>query len=347
MKLISNGSSQRIAMQAWLATALLFAGEPASGANPQMGANVYTAATSRPRVGDFTNLSACESTLSRMKRNEVTVVSCDGGSDGPFVHMNLIAAADPPSDSGTLPNLRASSQIHVDTTGPIPSTTHIYEGSSNATFLEYIQFGSVRPNHMLMTLRRTGTLDAHGDIPAQDLVSQAYVDVELYAVDIYYTPTFAGSFTPYAAGSGSAKSIIANGSTTDSIYLFPNTSPDFQISTNGPDLYELYLGPAFFSNPNNTHLLLQMVMYTDARVSDAWATSGVSVVDAVANFGNTLEMTSLQAFDEEDNDITADAVAGFESDVLPLPEPGQYASWTAGLSCLAFLAHRRRRVSPS
>ncbi|HXK26414.1 MAG TPA: hypothetical protein VMS55_27370 [Myxococcota bacterium] len=344
MRFITDCASRRIAMQAWLATAVLVVGEPAF-ANPQVGANVYTSGTSRPLVGNSTNLGSCESTLSRGNANEVTITACDGGSAGPFVHMNLIAEAEAPRVTGFLPELHASSRIHVDTTGPIPVDTHLYDGFGDALFLDYIQFGSVRPNYMIMDFVRTGTLDAHGDFSVPNLVSQASVDVQLYAQDVYYAPPFAGSFIPYGTGSGSASSTFENGSTTDQIQIFPGSSSDFQLSTNGTGLYELYLGPAFFSNPSNTHLLLQMSLSTHARVSDAWVTSGVSVVDAVSDFSNTLEMTSLQAFDAEDHDITADAIAGFASDALPLPEPGPFAMWTAGLSCLAVLAHRRRHVS--
>jgi len=236
----------------------------------------------------------------------------------------------------------------VDTTGPSPFPSHIYDGFGDAVFLEYIEFGSMRPDSMTMAFERSGTLVGHNDVGSPpDLVSQASVDFQVYAQDIYYTPTFAGSFSPLGTGSGSASSTFENGSTTDMIQIFPGSSSDFQLSTNGPGLYELYLGPAFFGNLNNTHLLLQMTLSTHARVSDSWATSGVSVVDAVADFHNTLAMTSLQAFDADENDITADAIAGFASDALPLPEPGVFASWTAGLSCLGVLAHRRRRVSRS
>jgi hypothetical protein len=73
--------------------ALLGAGEPAIAYTPQVGANVSTFGTVRPRVGSSVNLGSCESELSRKNANEVTIAQCDGGPSGPFVQIKLLAQA--------------------------------------------------------------------------------------------------------------------------------------------------------------------------------------------------------------------------------------------------------------
>ena len=148
-----------------------------------------------------------------------------------------------------------------------------------------------------------------------------FAELSITAQSGFYAAPFFGSFPPFGYGLGAERNAWDADVVTSSSFAAPNNSPDYSLQNNGGGSYQLILGPAFFANPDNTHLLLEMQLLAQAQATSAWL-SGSPIIDSTADFSHTLRMTSLRAYDENDVDVTDTAVVAFASDALPVPEPG-------------------------
>ena len=84
--------------------------------------------------------------------------------------------------------------MRVDTSGGISLVGGRYTAFAEAYFQDYIRFGSVRPASMVMTFQLDGVIDAHSAVISSISSSFASGGILVDAADVFYSPTFVGSF---------------------------------------------------------------------------------------------------------------------------------------------------------
>ncbi|MFO0688021.1 MAG: hypothetical protein U0900_04895 [Myxococcota bacterium] len=329
------------------ATALVAAASvPADVGAQAIGARVDTFLRTSPYPSSGTPIYPlpCQSSIALGQANALSTRTCTGAPTTPFAYVQLFAEADAPQVTGDLPLLRASAKIQIDTSGPPPFfNEQILLAQSSASFRDFIALGDPRPTSLVVDFELTGLLDGHGPFSVlSDLRSVSFVEVSITAQSGFYSAPFFGSFQPYGYGFGSGRDTWDDGVVTSTSFAAPNNTTDYDLHNNGNGRYTLYLGPEFFANPDNTHLLLEMQLLSQAQAYSSWL-SGSPLIDSTADYSHTLRMTSLRAYDENDVDITETAVVAFASDGLPVPEPALAGSLAVGATALATIGRASRR----
>lgn len=302
-----------------------------------------------------TALPGCSPALSISASSGVGLQSCampDGGSGTVTNHAYFQApsAFDPSNPAGySLARLGASSaaQVEVMSYNGTPhdpqSRPQALTASAVARYTDYLLMGAVAPASMTLSLHLSGTLALGAAFPS----GHVFEATENHAVSVqsgHLAPdgTF-GSFDPFAAGGAITQQVLRDGMrqpsvTTSTVSASGNFTYVELPGSGGTDI-TVTLGQAFFDNPANKVLLLDLHLWTSIY-APAWEFADLPYGTVLtgneikASFGSTFTMTSLQALDADGNDITAAAVLGLQS-LQPVPEPGSAA--LLGLGLLALL----------
>jgi hypothetical protein len=232
----------------------------------------------------------------------------------------------------------------------------IVTATAFASFTDYLLLSSsVRPTTLTLSFALTGELRLDPLFSQQGAVADASIRSVVAAQSGRAVGgRFFSSTAPFAYGDVAFSQKVASytGPTSSTFSSNPDNAFFYSTVTSLDTTFvSVTLGGAFFSNPNNDLILLNLGLFSTAS-AQGWF-NGLPAFGATvaSDFGSTFAMTGLVAYDENLNDITALAIRGFQSilapdpDPTPVPEPSSAELLALGLVSFAFLARRRRMRS--
>ena len=326
-----------------VAAVLVVAWLPALAQND--GASVRTEATSTPLFQPTQTLSGCSANLGGGLTSASTSSSCAVPLRSGSVAIAVSAAASGPTAAGALPELHASASIFLPAGSDVVGTSQL-AASSRASFIDYVRFDPV-VNSMSLDFVLSGTLDLRA-VPSgsSSVDSWARAAFTATVASGFHGTSGLASISPFGQGSTKASSFLDFGQPfREVVSTVPSSSADYSFVETSKWHYTMTLGPSFFTNPANTHVMLNLDLVADARLALVHGFAANSL-QAVSDFDHTLVIADIRAFDAQGQDITGQHVFDFQSvlDAVvpppPVPEPDTGVLLAIGL--LSLVVGRRR-----
>lgn len=297
--------------------------------------------------GPNTNIPECASILDRGFASESSgVVGCGRTVGGVASQISLFAAATAPVDLTQLGEIKASVRIEANTITPlVPPFYQWAGGSAHAAFVDYVKLASVPTNHLVLNYQWNGGFTLNDPAEQKHLTAAygtVYMSFRTTSGNLYSDGSFGRCWSCSYGDTGEMTTLNLGNTSSSGIFKDTNaTDYDVQVS---PGNYKITLGPSFFANPEYHDLAIDFSLGVNATLyADYYYALTPLFVDA--DFSHTLRMTSINAYDDQGNDITSQAILGFASSnfpTAPVPEPETYGMLLAGLGLIGTIARRRK-----